>query len=126
LLNELYELLPDANIILLDEAYALPTRESVEQNYSKVLKFNLKALSASTYVRTCNDCDNFAFFAFWCARIADKPPGKEVAFGVALTETHAMNVFATITDGKFELLAYEPQDQTISNVDPTLITHIIM
>lgn len=112
----------DANLacdsgIIVDEDYALLTREDFFGRFAEALDFNKQKLRVDVYRAEINDCDDFSLYAFTLARLAHKLQFKgKKSLGVGMLAYrmdsgggHAI-IFAVIKEESvFRLLFMEPQ-----------------
>jgi len=113
----------------VDNEYAVPTVDWIKSNYTEHLKQFLFDYQLSRPSEGDNDCDKFAQYGITVGHImhhhtANKPKGSSLAVGEFIymegLEVHDINFFVAIDkDDQLKLVFYEPQLQSIIEIDPT-------
>lgn len=105
--------------ICLDSEYSLPDADWINGDFSTALAASGFALLYGDYIPEACDCDDFAFFAHFMAKVANARAKNKrgILFGVLTYERdkgggHAINWFISVKNGERQLHFWEPQTKS--------------
>jgi len=107
--------------LFTDAGYSLPDKDWVLDKFTVALAASGFALTYGDYAPESCDCDDFAFFAYFMARVSNARANNKrgILFGVLIYEEdktgqgHAINWFVSVKNGVRELCFYDPQQKML-------------